>query len=279
MSEIAAMRLGIVVLILAGAGCGIAAAEDVPLPRPRPAPPSGWTEPHSFRDAAGPDFNSDEVTDKPTACQERLAKVADIAPMPRLIGPGTCGGGDMIELNAVLLAGNVRVAIKPAPVIRCGMAESLTAWIHDEAAPRVAAVGPALRVVETYDDFDCRGRNRVLGAKMSEHGKGNAVDVRSLTLADGKVIRLTDINAPKDLRTALRESACGRFSTVLGPGSDGYHEEHIHLDVAERRGGYRICQWAVREPPKPDLVVVSAKPVPTPVDVPDQPAPAVKQRL
>ena len=132
-------------------------------------------------------------------------------------------------------------------------------------------------MVETYDDFNCRGRNRIFGAKMSEHGRGNAVDVRSLTLADGKVIKLTDINAPKELRTALRESVCARFSTVLGPGSDGYHEEHIHLDLADRHGGFRICQWAVREPPKPDLVVVSAKPAPTPVDVPE--APAGKQKL
>jgi len=36
--------------------------------------------------------------------------------------------------------------------------------------------------------------------------------------------------------------------TVLGPGSDGYHEEHIHLDLAERHNGYRICQWDVNLP-------------------------------
>jgi hypothetical protein len=43
-------------------------------------------------------------------------------------------------------------------------------------------------------------------------------------------------------------SVCRRFTTVLGPGSDGYHEEHIHLDLAERRSGYRICQWEVWDP-------------------------------
>ena len=52
----------------------------------------------------------------------------------------------------------------------------------------------------------------------------------------------------------LRESACHRFTTVLGPGSDGHHEGHIHLDVAERRHGYRICEWDVREPPPPTEV-------------------------
>jgi hypothetical protein len=48
------------------------------------------------------------------------------------------------------------------------------------------------------------------------------------------------------LRQKMRASACARFSTVLGPGSDGYHEEHIHLDLAERRNGYKLCQWELR---------------------------------
>ncbi len=263
------MRLLGAILLLAGTCGGLAAAEGIPLPRPRPPQPAVWTEPHTFREAAGADFKSDDVTDKLSACDERLAKVAVITPMPRLIGPGACGGGDIVELSAVLLAGNARVMIKPAPVLRCAMAEQLAAWVHDEAAPRVAKTGKVLQAVETYDDFDCRGRNRVRGAKLSEHGKGNAVDVRSLTLADGGVIRLTDMKAPKELRVALRETACTRFTTVLGPGSDGYHEEHIHLDLAERHNGYRICQWDVREPPKPDTLVASAqlagKPAPSPV--------------
>ena len=55
----------------------------------------------------------------------------------------------------------------------------------------------------------------------------------------------------KDLRQKIRASACTRFSTVLGPGSDGYHEEHIHLDLAERRNNYKLCEWELREPPPP----------------------------
>jgi hypothetical protein len=237
----------------------------VPMPRPRP---QIRAEPHTFLEAAGPDFKSGEVTSEPSDCRKRLDLVAAISAMPRLIGPGACGGGDMVQLDAVLIAGKARVTVKPAPVIRCTMAEQLALWVRDEAAPRVAAAGPALRSVETYDDFDCRGRNRVIGAKMSEHGKGNAVDVRSFTTVDGKVMELTDVNASKDLRDGLRETACARFTTVLGPGSDGYHESHIHLDLAERRGNYRICQWNVREPPPPTVLVafatIDGKAVPLP---------------
>lgn len=260
------MRLGIAFLALAGMCVGLwgqpATAQEsavapipqpVPLPRPRPAAHKpAWLEPLTFREAAGADFKSEEVTSAPSECRLRLEKIAVLTPMPRLIGPGTCGGGDMVELHAVRLSTTLQVMVKPAPVIRCSMAEALSLWIRDEAVPRVAkAGGAALRIVDTYDDFSCRGRNRVVGARMSEHGRGNAVDVRSFTLADSKVMFLTDMHAPKDLRIGLREAACARFTTVLGPGSDGYHEEHIHLDLAERNNNYRICQWDVREPPPP----------------------------
>jgi hypothetical protein len=53
---------------------------------------------------------------------------------------------------------------------------------------------------------------------------------------------------PRDFREHMRQSACARFKTVLGPGSDGYHEDHIHLDLAERHNDYRMCQWDIREP-------------------------------
>jgi hypothetical protein len=265
------MRVGIAFLVLAGFGCGLAAAEDVPLPRPRPPL---WVEPHTFREAAGEGFNTADVTDKPSDCRLRLETAAAIDPMPRLVGPGACGGSDMVRLNAVLIAGSTPIEIKPAPFLRCEMAEQLTTWIRDDAVPRVSAIGATLRSVENYDDFECRGRNRVIGARMSEHGKGNAVDVRAFTFADGRVIGMTDMNVSKDLRDGLRASACQRFTTVLGPGSDGYHEGHIHLDLAERRHGYRICEWDVRVPPPPAEVANIA--VPLPVPRPTIPETAVK---
>jgi len=252
------VRALIATVFLAAFGCGLAAAEDVPLPRPRPPV---WVEPLTFREAAGPDFNSAEVTSQPSECRLRLEQVAAVEPMPRLIGPGACGGRDMVRLDAVLLADRTRIEVKPSPVLRCEMAESLAAWIRDEAAPRLSAIGAVLRSIDNYDDFECRGRNRVFGAKISEHGMGNAVDVRSFSLADGRVVGLTDMTVAKDLRVALRASACQRFTTVLGPGADGHHEGHIHLDLAERRQGYRICAWDVREPPAEVAEVV---PLPTP---------------
>jgi hypothetical protein len=239
------MRRLAAILIVAGLGGDAFAAGDVPLPPPRPPI---WLQPQSFKEAAGPGFNSAEVTGEPSECQHRLEAIAAAEPMPRLIGPDACGGGDMMQLNAVRLADGGSVAIKPAPLLRCEMAEALASFIRDDAAPRLAKGGATLRAVETYDDFECRGRNRAVGGKLSEHGKGNAVDLRGFALADNRVLALTDSHAPKELRAAIREAACARFTTVLGPGADGHHEGHIHLDMLQRSRGYRMCQWDVREP-------------------------------
>jgi hypothetical protein len=114
------------------------------------------------------------------------------------------------------------------------------------------------------DDFECRGRNRGAGAKLSEHGKGNAVDLSSFTLADGRVLGLTDVKVAKDFRDEIRDSACRRFTTVLGPGSDSHHEGHIHLDLIERQHGFRMCQWDVRTPPPAEVVARVPLPIPRP---------------
>ena len=256
------MSFLIAVLWLAGAGSGIAVAEAVPLPRPRPPI---WIEPQSFREAAGPDFDSAGVTSEPTECDKRILAIAVAELLPRLVGPDACGGRDMLRLAAALRPDGTRIEIKPAPVLRCEFAESVAAWLRDEAAPRVDKLGAPLRTVETFDDFECRGRNRVAGAKLSEHGKGNAVDVRSFILADGRSIGLTDISVAKDFRAEIRDSVCHRFTTVLGPGADAQHESHIHLDLIERTQGYRMCQWDVREPAKTEVAAQVPLPPPRPV--------------
>jgi hypothetical protein len=88
----------------------------------------------------------------------------------------------------------------------------------------------------------------VAGAQLSEHGRANALDVRAIALANGQSISLTDRTVPRELRESVLHSVCARFSTVLGPGADWYHEDHIHLDLMERHNNYKICQWNVWDP-------------------------------
>jgi len=115
-------------------------------------------------------------------------------------------------------------------------------------------MGAPLSAIENFDSYDCRGRNRVAGAILSEHGLANALDIRSIRLKDGRVVRPADSGAPREFRAAMKAAVCTRFTTVLGPGSDGYHEDHIHMDRAERRGGYRLCQWDLHDGMGADVV-------------------------
>ena len=256
------MRLLLAILMFANLSCALAAADEVPLPRPRPPL---WLEPHSFAEAvAGFDFDAADVSSEPTPCDARLTDLAVIERLPRLIGPGACGGRDMVEVDAVLLPANNRVAVEPPAVLNCAMAESLAGWLRDAAAPGVAKLGSTLVAIENYDSYECRPRNRLPGAMLSAHAHGDAIDLRAFRLADGRRLELTNVNVDKALRVALHDSACRRFTTVLGPGADSHHEGHIHLDVIQRPSGYRICQWEVREPLPFASLVAAAVPLPRP---------------
>ncbi len=107
--------------------------------------------------------------------------------------------------------------------------------------------------------------HNVPGAKLAEHGRGNALDISAIKLGNGALFNLTDPLVSKPFREQMRALACGRFTTVLGPGSDAYHSDHIHLDLAERTRGYRICQWNVLDPAS--IAAEVRLPRPRPIDL------------
>src|SRR5262249_21818893 len=194
------------------AGNRLAAAQSVPLPRPRPVLPME---------------SSSQVEEGPSACRIRLTTDFAIAPsVPTLNGAGECAVTDAVRLEAILLRDGSRVAITPPATLRCDMAESVVHWVRDDVAAAVQALGAPLRSIDNYDSYDCRGRNNIVGAQLSEHGKANALDIHSLRLANGRVVALTDPHVARNFREITRKSACGRFPKVVGPGSDGYHAYH-----------------------------------------------------
>jgi hypothetical protein len=228
---------------------------SVPLPKPRPA-----EAPAAKPDGSAAGQQAPAGTDKPAAepvmpppqpsvCRLALTEAIAIAPsIPDIHGPGGCGGEDLVRLEAVVLPDKHQVALKPAAILRCTMASAIADWIRTDMAPLAKSLGSAITDLDNFDSFECRGRNRVVGAQLSEHGRANALDVRALKLANGQSISLTDRTVPRDLRESVLHSVCARFSTVLGPGSDSYHEDHIHLDLMERHNNYKICQWTVWDP-------------------------------
>nr|WP_249131214.1 MULTISPECIES: extensin family protein [unclassified Bradyrhizobium] len=184
-----------------------------------------------------------------SACRQALTEEIAIAPsIPDIHGAGGCGGEDLVRLEAIVLPDKRKVAVKPAAILRCKMASAVADWVRTDIAPLAQSLGGGISNLDNFDSFECRGRNRIAGAQLSEHGRANALDVRAFGLANGKSISLTDRSVPRDLRETVLHSVCARFSTVLGPGSDWYHEDHVHLDLIERRNNYRICQWNVDDP-------------------------------
>ena len=221
--------------------------------RPRPLPPSATSRTRRSRSperqARPAGCARTAAPPQPSACRLALTDAIAIAPsIPDIKGAGGCGGEDLVRLEAIVLPDKRRVSVKPAAILRCPMASALAEWIRSDIAPLAERLGSAVSDLDNFDSFECRGRNRIVGAKLSEHGRANALDVRAFKFADGSLISLTDRTVPRGLRESVLHSACTRFSTVLGPGSDWYHEDHIHLDLMERRSNYRICQWDVLDP-------------------------------
>ncbi len=225
-----------------------------PPPPPAIAIPQQFSPPQeafaSFPTPAAPADGAAPGPAEPSPCQLRLGKLATFKPLPVLVGPGECGAADVVLLESVTLPDDTKIAFTPAARLRCTMAEQMALWLREDVLPAAAPLGAPMRALEDYDSYECRGQNRVRGATLSEHGRANALDLHGFKLANGKSVELTDANVDKEWRERLRASACARFHTVLGPGSDSNHETHIHVDLAERHNGYKICQWDVREPVK-----------------------------
>jgi hypothetical protein len=255
--QITAMRwVAMTLMLLAGAAPTLAkpipshdnsarAKSAAPAPRVvKPATPSPQ-----------PALNEIEPTSATSECSKALREIAEFTPLPDRAGPGECGTSDRLQLDRIKMPDGSRVAMSPPATLRCRMAQSFAEWVRDDLGQAVRELGSPLKSV-VAGSYECRPRNGLKGAKMSEHGRGNAVDVAALKLANNTVIDLTRPSASKEFRDKARASACSRFTTVLGPGADAQHENHIHVDLAERSRSHRLCQWDVREEP----AVASAQP-------------------
>ncbi|HEY2248382.1 MAG TPA: extensin family protein [Bradyrhizobium sp.] len=242
---------------------GAIRAAKVPLPQPRP---TEAPQPDNARAApAEPEKTAEPAAPKPpeqSACRLALTEEVAIAPsIPDIHGPGGCGGEDLVRLEAIVLPSGHRVTVTPPAILRCKMASEIADWVRTDVVGLAAPLGSEPAVLDNFDSYECRGFNRIPGAHLSEHGRANALDVRAIKLANGRSIELTDRTVPSDLRERFLQSVCARFMTVLGPGSDWYHEEHIHLDLMERRNNYKICQWNVWDPlPKIAPLMPAARP-------------------
>ena len=151
-------------------------AETVPVPRVLLF--SSATRPPILEDQS----STPKIEFERSPCQLQLLEIAEFKPQPPITGPGECTATDVVNVNAVLLPGNQRVVFSPVVTLQCSMAEVVSHWIRDDVAPTLDSLGMPLRGIETLESFGCRSFNGISGAKLSEHGHANALDVRSLKL-------------------------------------------------------------------------------------------------
>ncbi|MBB3977783.1 hypothetical protein GGQ64_002997 [Rhizobium azooxidifex] len=177
------------------------------------------------------------------ACRQRLQRLGVKFRDVPAIGKGrSCGIAYPIELQG--LSGGIQ--IRPAAQVNCQITEAFAKWVKNELAPsaRLRYVS-GVKSIHQMSSYSCRTMNSQRGASMSEHAKGNAIDVGKIVLNNGKeiLIRRKGFFAfrEKGLLKAVRTDSCKYFTTVLGPGSDRFHKDHFHFDLRMRKSGYRHC--------------------------------------
>ena len=167
------------------------------------------------------------------SCSKTLTALGVTAVSVDPIRAGSCGIAAPVEVASL---GGGAVSLTTKAVVNCDIAATLATFMRDTVDPiarrKLGGSVTDIRIAATYA---CRTRNSVKGAKLSEHAKGNAVDI-SAFMVKGEWIVVGGKNglAQNAFLKDVRKAACGPFTTVLGPGSDPYHSDHFHLDLAKR---------------------------------------------
>jgi hypothetical protein len=197
-------------------------AEPPPLPRPSELAP-----PMKAEDRTEPRAEpSDALCGVPGLRGESL---------PAITAEGGCGVAAPIRLEAV-----DGVALEPPAVMACDTARALLVWMKGTVTESFAAKGADPSALVIADSYSCRNRNRAASGKLSEHARGNAIDISGFRVGDDHLVTVLDgWNSPEwgETLRRLRAGGCGPFGTVLGPGSNALHADHFHFDVAARRSG------------------------------------------
>ncbi len=155
-----------------------------------------------------------------------------------------CGIEAPIELSVVLPG----IKLEPSGTMRCETALALSRWTREMMLPAAALALPEKKVtaIANASTYICRNRNSAENGKISEHAKGNAVDISTIAFDKGEPLvmkpRGEDGTPEGAFQRAITAAACLFFRTVLSPGSDATHQDHLHLDVLERKGDYLYCR-------------------------------------
>ena len=183
---------------------------------------------------------------QPSAYMSRVSEIE---------GPGACGISYPFKI-AAFASGSVGLSNKVT--LGCPIIPEIDGWLNDTVQPAAEIYFGTTVTDIKAGTYACRGRNNQAGAKISEHAFGNAIDVMSFKLGDGRWLTVErGWKGTEEEQGFLREvflGACRHFTTVLAPGSDVYHYNHLHLDLARHdpRGKRHICKPLIKFEPRLD---------------------------
>ncbi|MDX8443548.1 extensin family protein [Mesorhizobium australafricanum] len=209
-------------------------------PQP-PEKPADAGEEKMLPDPRSADLPADKMPAEETACRERLKALG--VQFEEHKAEHDAEIGCSIPYPVILRTLGKSTGISAGTELNCHMAEATARFVADTVQPAAKAeFGADLKSINQASAFVCRPRNGT--HKLSEHAFGNALDIASFTLSDGRKIEVGPMPPEKDAKflNAVRKAACGPFKTVLGPGADPDHALHFHLDLEPRRHGGTFCQ-------------------------------------
>ncbi len=141
------------------------------------------------------------------------------------------------------------VEVKPAATLACPIVSVLDHWFTDTVQPAAQRwFGQRVVEIKQISAYSCRGMNGNPNAHISEHAFGNALDIAAFTFADGRRVTVKDgwhgLPEEQGFLRDVEAGACQQFTTVLAPGSNAYHYDHIHVDLMRRASRRLICEPA-----------------------------------
>jgi len=149
--------------------------------------------------------------------------------------PEGCGIDGAVKFKA---AG---VPLNRPLLLSCSTAISLADFETKVVAPAALSLGQHVTLLTSAGSYDCRGQRSDHPERLSEHGKGKAIDITGFTLEDGTRITVLKNWWGKDDKAEflhkVAAGACKMFAVVLTPKSNKLHRDHLHLDT----GPYRKC--------------------------------------
>jgi hypothetical protein len=222
----------------------------VPIPQPRPVTPAAQAAAPLNGEQKQANAKDDAARDG-EACLARLraAGIQFDIPATPVASKATCVIDVPVRLRSVAThtPAATEIRLTDEPIVSCQFAERLTGWLSNLVAPVIAGRMPTnLQAVRTGPGYECRNRNGAATGKLSAHAVGQAIDISAFELSGGKSIPMKPDSdeTTRDIVQSIRTAACGWFTTVLGPGADEAHTNHLHVDMALHGTSdrYRICQ-------------------------------------